>query len=84
MLEVGKKYYIIAHAYHHYLAEVVEVTPRQLKLGKCAKIHSCKRSWTEFFRDGAKDDTNFDTLPEGKILNSWLDAQPWPHAIPRK
>ena len=35
-MEVGKKYYIIAHAYWHYVGEVVEVLGPKTVAQECA------------------------------------------------
>jgi len=82
MLEVGKSYYIIAHACFHYIAEVVEVGPRWVRTGRCIAVHGCRRGWTEFFQQGIRDDTNYDVVPEGTILPLGLPIFPWEHEIP--
>lgn len=84
MAKVGERYYFIAHAYHHYIGEVVEVLGKNhFVLRNVVKVHSCGRSWTEFFRDGLKNDTKFDVMPDGKELIGVFDITPWPHEIPR-
>lgn len=85
MLEVGKKYYIIAHAYYHVVGEVVELTPRGVKLKNVAQVHSCRRRWTEFLKKGFADDTDYDIWPDGTIIPIVsLPAIPWDHEIPTK
>jgi hypothetical protein len=55
MMEPGKFYYIISHAYYHYLAEVVEVEPMRVVCGRCFQVHGDGRSWTKFFRRRANE-----------------------------
>lgn len=77
----GGKYYVITHAYYHYLVETREVNPRGIVTGRCVQIHSCGRGWTAFFADGCGTDTRYDILPEGgglTVLNWW----PWKNEIP--
>lgn len=88
MVEVGKSYYFMEHAYHHYIGRVVAITgKREVDIegdgpGKpVVKVHSCKRGWTEFFRDGMKKDTSYDLLPGPKSI-TYFDATPWNHEIP--
>ena len=84
-MEVGKKYYIIEHAYYHVIGEVIAVLgPRTVRLKNCIQIHSCPRSWTEFFRDGAKSDTRFDHLSSEHTTQDAIRYDIWEHPIPRK
>ena len=84
MIEVGKCYYFICHAYHHFLGEVVEITgKKECIIKNVRKIHSCSRNWTKFFKEGAKEDTKFDTLPDGVEISGWCTAIPWNHKIPQ-
>ena len=84
MMQVGQKYYIIAHAYHHYIGEVVDVNPRMVTLKNCIKVHSCQRNWTLFFKDGAASDTSYDVMPDGTEQPYDLGSFPWNHAIPKE
>lgn len=82
MLEVGKRYYIITHAYYHFIVEISEILgPMRAKFGRRERVHSCRRGWTEFYHDGAKDDTEFSIWPEGGAA-VFLDVSPWPHEFP--
>ena len=80
-MEVGKKYYVISHAYYHYVGEVVQVNPRTVVLRNVVQVHGCERGWTEFFAEGFKADTRYDVLPDGSGL-SVINYFPWPHEIP--
>lgn len=80
-MEVGKKYYVISHAYYHYVGEVTEVNPRGVKMRNVVQVHGCDRGWTEFFKDGFKADTRYDVVPDGTGL-SVIDYFPWGHDIP--
>ena len=80
-VQPGKRYYFIAHAYHHFLAEVVEITgKREADVIDVRRIQSCRRPWTDFFRDGCKDDTDFTVWPDCSL--TWFVAVDWPHEIP--
>lgn len=82
-MKIGEKYYLMAHAYHHVCGTVVELHgSRTVVLNNCVIVHSCERSWTEFFRDGFKDDTRYDVIPDGTEVSGQFIACPWPHAIP--
>lgn len=50
-MEVGEKYYIVAHAYYHYVGEVVKVIgPKTVELKNVCQIHSCKTKLDRVFR----------------------------------
>ena len=83
MIEVGKKYYFMCHAYHHFIGEVVKITgKKEAVLKNVIRVYSCSRGWTEFFRDGAANDTVFTEWPDGTSLNDWFAVTPWNHPIP--
>ena len=85
MIEVGKRYYFMAHAYHHFLGEVVEITGRkECVLKNVIRVQSCSRGWTEFFRDGCKKDTTYTVWPDGTEISGWFAAIPWKHPIPKE
>ena len=79
MVEIGKSYYFIQHAYYHIVGEVTEIIGvRRVALKNAVKIHSCKRNWTEFLKDGFKKDTQFDVI--GNIADtSYISAYEWNH-----
>lgn len=80
-VEVGKKFYFFSHAYHHFIAEVVEITgKREAKVKNVIRIQSCQRGWTEFFRDGLRSDTTYTHFPNGTI--TWFSVFEWNHSIP--
>lgn len=82
MLQVGLKYYVMVHAYHHFVVEIAEVLgPMRAKFGRRERVQSCRRGWTEFFRDGPKDDTEFTIWPEGGVA-TFFDVSPWHHDFP--
>lgn len=84
-MEIGEKYYIVAHAYYHYVGEVVKVIgPKTVELKNVCQIHSCKRNWTEFFAGGFASDTQFDVLPDGFTVMASIVFLPWSHSIPTK
>ncbi len=81
-MEIGKSYYIILHAYHHFLVTVEEVNgPRFARFSRIVKVHSCRRGWTEFFRDGCMADTTMMEFPPGE-LSGWIGIFDWKHEIP--
>lgn len=79
MIEVGKSYYIISHAYHHFLGEVTEVTPRHVTLKNCVCVYSCRRGWGAFFAEGLKDDTVCERFPDGHSCDYKISYTPWEH-----
>lgn len=82
MIKPGDKLYVIVHAYFHYLCEVVEVLGvRRISARRVVQVHSCERSWTEFFRTGCGKDTKYDIVGEAPDM-PYLVAFRWPHAIP--
>ena len=85
MIEVGKRYYFMVHAYHHFLGEVVEITGRkECVLKNVIRVQSCSRGWTEFFRDGCKKDTTYTIWPDGYEITGWFGCAPWKHPIPKE
>lgn len=77
-----KCYYVILHAYHHFLVEIEdELGPTRLRCSRIVKVNSCRRGWTEFFRDGCRDDTVMMEFPPGD-LNNYLAKFDWNHPIP--
>jgi hypothetical protein len=83
-MKQGDNYYIMSHAYHHYIGEIVEIFPRTVVIKNGIKVHSCQRNWTEFFKNGCGDDTKFDVMPDLSEVPYELGVFPWKHAIPRK
>lgn len=81
--EAGKVMYFMCHAYHHLIAEIVEMLGHQRARVKNVRwIYSCRRDWTSFFAEGAKNDTTFHVYPDGEI--SWFMCFSWNHPIPEK
>lgn len=80
-MEPGKCYYVIYHAYHHFLIRVTQMNgPRRPVFDRCEKIHRCNRGWTEFFKNGAKKDTEFMIFPPGEFEVSAFWE--WNHPLP--
>jgi hypothetical protein len=83
MAAPGDKLYVVAHAYHHYLIEVVEVLgPRRVRAKNVVKIHSCRRGWTDFFKDGCGSDTEMMFFPDSNNFEYLFEFN-WNHAIPK-
>ena len=83
-MEVGQKYYIIAHAYWHFVGEVAEVIgPKTVKLKNVCQVHLCGRNWSAFFASGFGNDTKFDSWPDGTTISAIFFA-PWEHQIPSR
>lgn len=81
MLEVGKSYYFISHAYYHYIATVREVTgKRSVTVGPHIAVHSCGRGWTAFFNEGLMEDTRYSLMPAGGL--DFIKYFEWNHGIP--
>ncbi len=80
-VEEGKCYYVISHAYHHFLVRIAKLHgPQRAWCDRVVKVHSCRRGWTEFFVDGCKDDTTIMKFPAGEV--TWIDIFEWRHEIP--
>ena len=81
-MEPGQKYYIIAHAYWHYVGEVVKVLgPKTVELRNVCQVHSCRRNWSEFFAKGFGTDTQYDVWPDGTTVTA-IAFTPFEHEIP--
>ena len=81
-MDVGKMYYIVAHAYWHFVGEVTEVLgPKTVRLKNVRQVHRCERPWTKFFAEGFGKDTRYDTWPDGTEVTAILHT-PWEHPIP--
>lgn len=77
----GKKYYLMIHAYHHILCEVVAVLgPTRVQVKNVRWIYSCQRGWTLFFKEGCKEDTQFEVFPNSTV--TFFAAFDWEHEIP--
>lgn len=82
-VEVGKRYYFMTHAYHHVIAEVVEITgKREADVKDVLWIYSCGRNWEQFFQGGIEEDTVCFRFPDGSV--SWFNAFKWNHPIPER
>ena len=80
-VEAGKRFYLIIHAYHHLLCEIVEMLgPQRARITNVRWVYSCRRGWSEFFKDGCNDDTVLRKFPDGEV--SWIAAFEWEHEIP--
>lgn len=78
-LEIGKFYYFKEHAYYHYIGKVACVlATNRVALTDVSQIHSCGRCWTEFFRDGPKGDTRYDSIPDSPS-QSFISCYEWAH-----
>lgn len=77
----GKKLYILVHAYHHFIVEVVEMLgPQRARVKNVRRIQSDSRNWTRFFAEGMeKSATVFTVFPDGEL--SWFACFDWPHKI---
>ena len=83
MVEVGKCYYFMVHAYHHFLGEVVEITgKRECTIKRCVRVQSSELGWTEFFAAGCSTDNSVLTFwPDGLSI-TYFAVSPWHHPIP--
>ena len=70
-MEVGKKFYIIAHAYWHVIGEVVEVVgPKTVVLRNVVYVYSSRKNWTEFFKKGIGTGDTYDIWPDGTTVST--------------
>lgn len=77
--EVGKAYYFMSHAYHHYIGVVMEVSPKKVMIKNAIKVHGCARNWQQFFQEGLGNDTNYHRIPDGSVVPWELGFFPWKH-----
>ena len=85
MVEVGKKYYFLSHAYHHYLGEVVEVSPRWVKVKNCCKVLTDPRGWEACLFEGYKPGMRIQFVPDGTLLPvGHMPIHPWNHELPKR
>lgn len=82
IIRPGGCYYFFTHAYHHLIAELVEITgKREGDIRRVIRIQSSQLSWTRFFLTPLDPHvTVYTHFPEGNI--SWFAAFRWPHPIP--
>jgi hypothetical protein len=84
-MQVGKAYYFMVHAYHHFIAILDEVTGKQAgKVSHVIRIQSSQKDWNDFFSSGLGDDTTtvYKHFPDGSI--TWFAAFEWNHPIPKR
>jgi hypothetical protein len=83
-VEPGKCYYVIVHAYHHFIGEVIEVTGRKsATFTKLRWVYSSTLNWTEFFKKGCtRKNSTIHDWPDGEI--GWENGGifNWKHPIP--
>ena len=86
MPQIGKKYFVIAHAYHHYICEVTDITPKFLITKDCIKIMSDSAGWEATLLDGLDPKkTSWQCMPDGTELPyGSLPIIPWNHPIPKR
>ena len=86
MVEVGRSYYFLTHAYWHFLGTVRAVLgKRHVVVDNVVFIYSSKKNWTDFFKSGigTGDTTTYRLFPDGSEI-TYIDAFPWAHKIPTK
>ena len=85
MPEIGKTYYIIAHAYHHYIGTVVDITPSFLVMKDCVKVMSDGRGWEKLLFEGIAKETACQHVTDGTELPyGMFPLHPFPHEIPKR
>ena len=85
MLKVGSAYYFIAHAYHHYIGTVAEVSPRWAKLVNCVKVMGDSRGWEKLLFRGFGKETSYQHVPDGTLVPlGAMPAHPFDHDVPKR
>lgn len=84
-VEAGNCYYVISHAYHHFLVEIVEMLgSKRARCRRIRKVHASQLNWTQFFADGCtRENTTLFDFPDGEV--SWEATGcifEWRHSIP--
>jgi hypothetical protein len=83
MIEVGKTYYAMVHAYHHFVFEVTAVLgQKHVEAKNIVRVQSSNRDWTDFFREGFAAGDNYKHFPNGE-LSGWYGIFEWKHPIPK-
>ena len=78
---VGQCYYVMTHAYHHYLGRLAKIHgPGRYAFVEVSKVHSHPRDWTDFFAHGAMG-TRYDSVPDKPYLVCF-DVTEWSHELP--
>jgi hypothetical protein len=82
-MEIGKTYYVISHAYFHYIGTVEKIiSDRLVSLTNVVQVHSSSKSWTEFFKQGIDSKDRFDLMPNMPCCNV-INALEWGHPLPK-
>ena len=84
MVEVGKTYYLILHAYHHVIAKVKVITgKREADLEFVTWVYRSQRNWTQFFAEGIGEEgvTTYHRFPNAHGT-TWIGCFDWPHPNP--
>ncbi len=83
-MQAGKVYYFMTHAYHHFIARLVEITgKREGRVDQVRRVQSSQNQpWTDFFKNGPTESTVLEHFPDGEI--TWFAAFEWKHPIPNK
>ena len=83
LVEAGKRYYAMVHAYHHFVFEVVHVLgQKHVEATKIVRVQSSQRDWTTFFKDGFGEGDAFKFFPDGEV-SGWFAIFEWHHDIPK-
>lgn len=86
-LKVEETYYVVAHAYYHFIVECVAVLGvRRGAFKRVIQVQSSDLDWTEFFAKGilkvdGKWNTRFEIIGESPDM-AYMFAHRWPHPIP--
>ena len=85
MIEIGKTYYFVCHAYYHWVGTVVKITgKKECIVNNCVRVHACGRDFSGFFADGFGDDTTYTVWPDGTSVSDWFCVAPFEHRVPRR
>ncbi len=81
-VQVGKTYYVMTHAYHHFIGVLQEITgKREGWFTDVVKVHGSNRGWTQFFEKGPTNEDNIMRFPDGSL--SWFAIFEWNHPTPK-
>lgn len=84
-VEPGRYYYVICHAYHHFIGKLEEITgKREGTFSDVHWIYSSQLSWTDFFAKGfTKANSKYHKFPDGNY--PWTcGIFAWNHPLPKE
>lgn len=81
IVQVGKRYYVVIHAYHHIIGTLQTITgKREGDFVDVVWVYKSDQHWDDFFEKPDWSRTTYRLWPNGNT--SWIAAFEFPHDIP--